>query len=83
MTRTLAIAAAFIAFAASPAAAHHCPKDAKAIDAALGKVTLSAADKKAVMALKAKGMALHKAGKHHDSEHALSEAARLLMTKMK
>ena len=35
------------------------------------------------MALKAKGMALHKAGKHHDSEHALSEAARLLMNKMK
>ena len=83
MTRTFAIAAVLAALAATPAAAHHCPKDGKAIDAALAKASLSAADKAAIMALKNKGLALHKAGKHHESEHVLAKAMRMLLTRMK
>ena len=64
---------------ATPALAHHCPKDAAAIDGAMSKMTLDDATRASVQALRDEGMALHAAGNHEDSEHKLSEAMRLLL----
>ena len=56
----------------SPAFAGHCPKDVKKINAAMSKMD----DKKMSMAkdAAAKGLALHKAGKHGESIKVLHEA---------
>ncbi|HEY5789277.1 MAG TPA: hypothetical protein VIX81_01560 [Gammaproteobacteria bacterium] len=61
-----------------PALARHCPKDAKAIDAALPSSSLSAEDKGKVQALRDEGMALHTNGDHPASEAKMAEAMKLL-----
>lgn len=77
--RTL-IAAAVVVLVATPALAFHCPKDVKAIDAALAKQGASASSK--VKALRDEGEQLHKAGKHKASVGKLAEAMRMLLGSM-
>jgi len=78
MTRTLAMAAA-LAFASGSALAFHCPKDMKQIDDALAKhPKLSASQMSEVRALRAKGEAEHKAGKHQASVDDLAKAKAIL-----
>lgn len=62
-----------------PAFAGSCPKDMKAVDAALAEnPSLSAEDMSRVKELRAEGEKLHKSGKHADSVAALHEALKLL-----
>ena len=63
-------------FLSAPALAGHCPKDVKKINAAMSKMD----DKKMSMAkdAAAKGLALHKAGKHGESVKVLHEAMETL-----
>lgn len=83
MLKKIALATALLGFMATPALAGHCPKDAKAIEAALAKATnLSDADKAAITAMKDEGMALHNAGDHRASEAKLAEAMRMILTGM-
>lgn len=75
------IAACAIAFmsVASPAFAAHCPKDMKAIDAALAKKPKLTPDQMSKVAkLRAQGEAEHKAGKHKESVASLAEAMTIL-----
>jgi len=67
-----------LAFAASSAFAFHCPKDMKAIDEALPKAKLSAAQMEEVKKLRAEGETLHKAGKHQESVDTLAKAKKIL-----
>jgi len=69
MTLTLASGAAF---------AFTCPKEMKAIDAALPKAKLTSAQKADVTKYRAEGEALHKAGKHQDSVDTLAKAKKIL-----
>jgi len=63
----------------SPAYAFQCPTDMAAIDAALASnMSLSDADRAKVMDLRAKGEALHKAGKHAESVETLAQAKAIL-----
>ena len=83
MLKKAVLAALAISIFAAPALAGHCPKDAKAIDHALGVLKVSDDVKKSVGALKDQGLALHKAGKHAESEDTLSEAMRTLLSAAK
>ena len=76
--QTLLAGTAILLFATS-AYASHCPKDAAAIDHALGALEVSDDVKTQVTALRDKGMAEHEAGNHADAENSLSEAMRLLL----
>lgn len=76
MKKTLALLAA-LAFAGS-AWASSCPKEMKAIDAALPKAKLSAAQTQEVQKLRAEGESLHKAGKHTESMQQLGKAKKIL-----
>jgi hypothetical protein len=67
-----------LAIASSVAFASSCPKEMKAIDAALPKAKLSEAQKSEVTKLRADGEALHKAGKHGESMAALGKAKGIL-----
>jgi len=67
-----------LAFAATSAFAFHCPKDMKAIDAALPNAKLSAEQMAEVKKLRAEGEALHKAGKHQESVDTLAKAMKIL-----
>lgn len=61
------------------ALAASCPRDMKAIDAALADGTsLSAANLERVKALRASGESKHKSGRHSESVVDLHEAMRLL-----
>jgi hypothetical protein len=61
------------------ALASHCPQDMKAIDEKLAtKPTLSGDEAAKVKKLRADGEALHKAGKHTESEKALGDARKIL-----
>jgi hypothetical protein len=80
MLNKLVLTAAITLVLASPAFAGHCPKDAKAIDAALSKMSLSDETKTSVKALRDKGMTLHTDGKHRESERTLAEAMRIILT---
>jgi len=62
------------------ALAAHCPKDAKAITAALESSMLDDAMRAKVVALRDAGMALHASGDHRKSESKLAEAMRMLLT---
>ena len=73
MKRSLALAAATM-LASGLAYAGHCPKDVVAIDAAMKTAKLSDADKKEVQALRDKGDAAHKAGKHGEALESLHKA---------
>lgn len=72
MKRIVIVAVALFGFA-SPALASHCPKDVKLIDAALAQQSNAEAKE-----LRDKGEALHKAGKHKESEDALHQAMKIL-----
>ncbi len=80
MIRNTFITAVFTVFAlgafTSPALASHCPKDVKKINAAMSKI----GTKKMNMAkdAAAKGLSLHKAGKHGESIKVLHEAMEAL-----
>lgn len=68
-----------LALASTGAFAFHCPKDMKAIDAALAKnPKLSAAQMSDVKKYRADGEAAHKAGKHQDSVDTLAKAMGIL-----
>jgi hypothetical protein len=69
---------AALALAGSVAFANSCPKEMKAIDAALPKAKLTAAQKSEVTKLRAEGEAHHKAGKHSESMAALGKAKGIL-----
>jgi len=78
----VAVAFAVSSAAISPAEAFYCPKNVKAIDAALGKSNLSAANKSKVKGLRDKGQAQHKAGDHKGSVKSLAEAVRIILNNM-
>jgi len=75
--RTMVVAAS-LALASGIAAAHHCPNEMKAIDAALPKAKLSDAEAAKVKQLRADGEKRHKEGKHGESMKALGEAKGML-----
>ncbi len=77
MYKRILAAAAVAMLVASPAYAFHCPKDIKAIDAAL-KAGKGGANKDKIMALRDEGEKLHKAGKHKESVETLAQALKLL-----
>jgi len=68
-----------LALVCASAFAFHCPKDMKAIDAALAKnPKLSAQQMSDVKKYRADGEKLHKAGKHQDSVDTLAKAMKIL-----
>ena len=74
-----AFAAALILGTATAAYAFHCPKDMKAIDAALvNHPNISAEQLAEVKKLRAEGEAFHKAKKHQDSVDSLRKAMVIL-----
>jgi hypothetical protein len=83
MLKKKILATAMTVALASPALAHHCPKDAAAIDHALSVMNVSADVKSSVKAMRDKGMAEHKAGKHTEAETTLAEAMRTLLNAAK
>jgi len=76
------IAAVIAAVALALSAAVHagsCPTQMKAIDDAMAKnPNLSSEQAAEVRRLRAEGEALHKAGKHAESEAALGQASQIL-----
>jgi hypothetical protein len=79
--RSLLAAALLVAFSA-PAFAFHCPADVKAIDNAVPKSNLTAAQKTEVMKLRDEGEAQHNAGKHQDAVNTLAKAMRIILNSM-
>jgi hypothetical protein len=69
---------AALALASSAVLANNCPNEWKAIDAALPKAKLSAAQAAEVKKLRAQGEQLHKAGKHSESMATLGKAKKIL-----
>lgn len=67
-----------LAFAATSAFAFHCPKDMKAIDAALPNAKLTPDQMAEVKKLRAEGEAYHKAGKHQEAVDTLAKAMKIL-----
>ena len=78
ISRSLIGAVALMAFSV-PALAGHCPADVKAIDNALPKINLSAAQKAEVTKLRDEGEAQHKSGNHGDSVKTLAKAMRIML----
>ena len=76
------VTATVLAFLSAPAFAGHCPKDVKAIDAAMSKAKLSAGNMTKVKALRDEGAALHKSKKHKAAVGKLSEAMRIILHNM-
>jgi len=72
------VLAAALALSSSVVFASSCPKHMKAIDAALPKAKLSAAQKSEVQKLRADGEKFHKEGKHADSMTSLTKAEAIL-----
>lgn len=77
MIRRTLLAAAITVLVATPASAFYCPKNVKAIDAALAKNANAS-----VKALRDEGEKLHKAGDHKGSVKKLAEAMRMLVSPM-
>jgi len=75
--KRLALLAA-LALSSSVAFANSCPKEMKAIDAALPNAKLSTAQKGEVQKLRDDGERLHKEGKHAESMAALGKAKGIL-----
>jgi hypothetical protein len=69
---------AALALASSAVLANNCPNEWKAIDAALPKAKLNAAQAAEVKKLRAQGEQLHKAGKHSESMATLGNAKKIL-----
>ncbi len=78
ITRTIAVAAALMLFAA-PANAFYCPNQAKAIDHALASGGVSADQKAEVEKLRDEGMARHGSGDHKGAVKSLAEATRIIL----
>jgi hypothetical protein len=72
------VVAVSLALASSAAFAGSCPKEMKAIDAALPNAKLSAAQMTEVKKLRADGEQLHKDKKHPESMEALGKAKKIL-----
>jgi hypothetical protein len=72
------LVAVSLALASTVALANSCPKEMKAIDAALPKAKLSEKQMAEVKKLRADGEKLHKDGKHSDSMAALGKAKKIL-----
>jgi hypothetical protein len=72
------IIASLLALMSSVAYANSCPKEMKAIDAALPNAQLSEAQMSEVKKLRAEGEKLHKDGKHSESMDALGKAKKIL-----
>ena len=75
--KTMLMAALMLAVSGT-ALAHNCPNEMKAIDAALGKASLSVSQMDEVRKLRAEGERLHKDGRHDDSMATLAKAKKLL-----
>jgi hypothetical protein len=75
--RSIIIASLF-ALTSGVAYASSCPKHMKAIDAALPKAKLTAAQMDSVKKYRAEGEKLHKEGNHTDSMATLAKAERIL-----
>lgn len=78
MRKLISLLPLVVLLAASPAWAHNCPNEMKAIDARLPSATLSKEAAAEVAKLRAEGETLHKAGKHTESMAALGKAKKLL-----
>lgn len=77
--KSILVAAAVVMAITTPAFAKHCPKDAEIIDQSLPKAKgLSKMQMAEVKALRDKGVALHKSGKHGESIKALHAAIKIL-----
>lgn len=72
------LVAAGLVLASGSALAFHCPKDMKAIDAALPNAKLSSAQMSEVKKYRAEGERLHKAKKHQESVDTLAKAKKIL-----
>ena len=72
------IVAMALALASGAAFANSCPKEMKAIDAALPTAKLSDAQMAEVKKLRAEGEQLHKDGKHSESMAALGKAKKMM-----
>lgn len=72
------VVAVSLALASSAAFAFQCPKDMKAIDAALTNAKLSDMQMSEVKKLRAEGEQLHKDKKHNESVEALGKAKKIL-----
>lgn len=82
MTFRLIAVAVGLLLASPGAFARHCPADMKKIDEAMAaKPKLSADQLKEVKKLRADGEALHKQGKHPESEDTLAKAMKILNIK--
>ncbi len=77
MKHVLATATMVVLFSA-PALAGHCPKDVKAIDAALSKASLSSSQMSQVKSLRDSGEKLHASKNHGDSLADLHKAMDML-----
>ena len=77
-----AVALAVSSIAWSPAQAYYCPKNVKAIDAALAKGGLDSATKSKVQGFRDKGLAQHKGGDHKAAVTSLAEAMRIIVKGM-
>jgi hypothetical protein len=75
--RSIVVATA-LALASGAAFAFTCPKEMKAIDAALPNAKLTVAQKADVTKYRAEGEASHKAGKHQDALDTLAKAKKIL-----
>jgi hypothetical protein len=83
MLKTLALGAALALAVTGSALANSCPRHMANIDQALAaNPKLEPARLAEVRKLRADGEALHKAGKHADSEAALGQAEAILGIKM-
>jgi hypothetical protein len=72
------VVAVSLALASSVAFANSCPREMKAIDAALPKAKLSDVQLAEVKKLRAEGEKLHKEGKHKESMETLDKAKNIL-----
>ena len=79
MIKRIVLASALAIAFATPALAGHCPADVKAIDNALAKMSIPAAQMSEVKALRDQGDAEHKAGQHGASVKTLAQAMRLIL----
>ena len=72
------VIAILLALSSGVAVASSCPKEMKAIDAALPNAKLSAAQMTEVKSLRADGEQFHKDKKHAESMEALGKAKKIL-----
>lgn len=78
MFKFLIPAAAALVLLAAPVQAGNCPNLWKAFDAAVGSSSAPKKDVAKAQGLRAKGEAMHRAGKHAESVKALEEAMKLI-----